>query len=185
MTLEEYLKSESCSLLKNILNELKNVNHDKWSLKSIDDLYLELLTSGESLLADLTVRELQVISQELLCITGPTCHTSNTLKSEIVNSVVRAFGRDIVTAGNSSRRNKNFLILKIRCKSAQMQLNSLHFPFSIYRFLLLHCKWCKKEQISVHQCLCHCQLQFQLRNVEYKNTLNISVTQTSTKRGIK
>ena len=106
MTLEEYLKSGSCSLLENILNELKNVNQDKWSLKSTDDLYPELLTSRDNLMADLTVKELQVISQELQCITGQTWHTSNMLKFEIVNSIVKGFGGEIVTTGNSTRRKK-------------------------------------------------------------------------------
>ena len=112
MTLEEYLKSGSCSLLENILNELKNVNHDKWSVKSTDDLYPELLTSGDNLMADLTVKELQVISQELRCITGRTWHTSNMLKSEIVNSIVKGFGGDIVTTGNSTRCKKMCVVMR-------------------------------------------------------------------------
>ena len=54
MSLEEYLKSERCSLFDNILNELKNVNQVKWSLRSTEDLYPELLTNGDILESEVT-----------------------------------------------------------------------------------------------------------------------------------
>ena len=107
--LDDYLKSEQCSLLEHILNELKNVNQVKWFSITSDDLYPELLTNGESIMKELTVKELHVIAQELHCITDHTWHTSNMLKWEIVNSIVKAFGGEVIPADNISKHKKQVL----------------------------------------------------------------------------
>ena len=39
LSLDEYLKSDSCVILANILNEFKNSNPGKWLDKSIEDLF--------------------------------------------------------------------------------------------------------------------------------------------------
>ena len=70
LSLVEYLKSNSCVILANILNELKNSNLGKWSDKSIEDLFPALLTSGASLLEETNVKELNIMCLELRCATG-------------------------------------------------------------------------------------------------------------------
>ena len=156
MTLEEYLKSGSCSLLENILNELKNVNQDKRSLKSTDDLYPELLTSRDSLMADLTVKELQVISQELWYITGRTWHTSNMLKSEIVNSVVKGFGGEIVTTSNSTRCKKTCFnaenlmqICTNAIKLTSFPVQHLQIPLASLRVVQERTDWCLSASVPL------------------------------------
>ena len=143
-------------MLENILNELKNVNQDKWSLKSTDDLYPELLTSGDILMADLTVKELQVISQELRCITGQTWHTSNMLKSEIVNSVVKGFGGEIVTTGNSTRCKKmcfNVENLMQICtntiKLTSFPVQHLQIPLASLRVVQERTDWCLSVSVPL------------------------------------
>ena len=143
-------------MLENILNELKNVNHDKWSLKNTDDLYPELLTSGDNLMADLNVKELQVISQELWCITGRTWHTSNMLKSEIVNSIVKGFGGDIVTTGNSTRRKKTCFnaenliqICTNAIKLASFPVQHLQIPLASWRVVQERTDWCLSVSVPL------------------------------------
>ena len=70
LTLEEYLCSKQSSILQNILNELRNSNVDKWSAKTIEDLYPCLLTMGTALMEEATVKELNIICMELCCFTG-------------------------------------------------------------------------------------------------------------------
>ena len=70
LTLEEYLCSEQSSILQNILNELRNSNVDKWSAKTIEDLYPGLLTTGTALMEEATVKELNIICMELYCFTS-------------------------------------------------------------------------------------------------------------------
>ena len=81
ITLEEYLFSPRSSLLDNILNELCNCNNTKWGGKNNCDIYPELVTNGQMLMKETTVKELNVISQELCCITGRSWHSSNFAKN--------------------------------------------------------------------------------------------------------
>ena len=91
LSLVEYLKSNSCVILTNILNELKNSNPGKWSDKSIEDLFPTLLTNGASLLEETNVKELNIMCLELHCATGRNWASSNMVKAEIVNEIVKAF----------------------------------------------------------------------------------------------
>ena len=92
LSLDEYLKSDSGVILTNILNELKNSNLGKWSDKSIEDLFPTVLTNGTSLLEETTVKELNIMCLELCCATGRNWSSSNMVKVEIVNEIVKAFG---------------------------------------------------------------------------------------------
>ena len=93
-SLDEYLQSSESNILQNILNELQNSNPDKWRLKNIDQLYPDLLTDGPTLQNETTVRELNIICVELRCATGRNWASSNMVKAEIVNIIVKAFGGD-------------------------------------------------------------------------------------------
>ena len=92
ISLEDYLKSDNSSILHNILNELRNVNVKKWEGKSIDDLFPNFLTYGQVLMEETTVKELNIIVMELRCSTGHVWCSSNMIKAEIVNEIVKAFG---------------------------------------------------------------------------------------------
>ena len=91
LSLDEYLKSDDCVILPNIINELKSSNPDKWSNKSIDDLFPTLLTNGTSLLEETTIKELNIGCLELCCATGRNWSSSNMVKVEIVKEIVKAF----------------------------------------------------------------------------------------------
>ena len=88
------MKSDDSVILQNVLNELKNANIQKWRDKTIDDLFPALLTNGEMLMEETTVKELNIICMELRCATGRNWSSSNMVKAEIVNVIVKAFGGD-------------------------------------------------------------------------------------------
>ena len=92
LTLDNYLKSNKTPLLWNILNELQNFNSTKWKDTTVDEIFPELLTDGDLLLKRTTVKELQIICMELRCTTGRIWSSSQMVKSEIVNTIVKAFG---------------------------------------------------------------------------------------------
>ena len=107
LTLEEYLHSEQSSILQNILNELRNSNIDKWSAKLIEDLYPGLLTMGTTLMEEGTVKELNIVCMELHCFTSQNWASSNMVKAEIVNSIVKAFS-GVNTVEVECRKRKVF-----------------------------------------------------------------------------
>ena len=104
-TLDSFLRSERCSIVQNILNELINVNSAKWSSFTFDDIYPGLVTSAQSLMTKTTLKELNIICMELRCATGRQWNGNNSLKAEIVNVITKAFGgTDSVPV--SRRKNK-------------------------------------------------------------------------------
>ena len=100
--LENYLLSNDCPLLSNIVTQLKVFNHDKWDGKSKEYMYTHLLTDGNELNKMCTLRELNIIATELRCFTGRLWYSANLLKGENVNVIVSAFGRIKLTRIDSS-----------------------------------------------------------------------------------
>ena len=76
-TLEDFLHSDKCLLLTNILNELTNSNHNKWGGKTVDDLFSGLLNNGQALYSEATVKDLNIICVEMRCFTGRNWCSSN------------------------------------------------------------------------------------------------------------
>ena len=106
ITLETILKSKDCPLLQNIINELSNTNPVKWNGKTGDDIFPDILTDGNILHKETTIKELQIISNEMRCCTGRLWITSNMNKSQMVNVVVKAFGRKIFVSEEKARKQK-------------------------------------------------------------------------------
>ena len=104
LTLDNYLKSNKTPLLRNILNELQNFNSTKWKDTTVDEIFPELLTDGDLLMKRTTVKELQIICIELRCTTGRIWSSSQMVKSEIVNTIVKAFGGNSFAMRNEKRR---------------------------------------------------------------------------------
>ena len=100
--LENYLLSNNCPLLSNILTQLKIFNHDKWDGKSKEYLYTHVLTDGNELNRMCTLKELKIMAPELRCFTGRLWYSANFLKAENVNIIVSAFGRIQLTRMDSS-----------------------------------------------------------------------------------
>ena len=94
-TLEGFLCRDNCLLLTNILNELTNSNQKKWEGKTVDDLFPGLLNNGPALYSEVTVKDLNIICVEMRCFTGCNWSSSNMVKAEIMNVIVKAFGSDI------------------------------------------------------------------------------------------
>ena len=106
VTLEDYLKSDNTPILWNILNELQNVNNAKWGDRTQDFLYPELLTDGNTLMKIMTVKELQIICMELHCATGRIWSTSEMVKADIVNMLVKVFGGNTFVPKVDHKRSK-------------------------------------------------------------------------------
>ena len=51
-----------------------------------------MLTDGDLLMKKTTLKELQIICVELTCISGRNWSSSDMVKNEIVNTIVRGFG---------------------------------------------------------------------------------------------
>ena len=92
MTLEAFLLGDECSLLQNILNQLRNFNANKWHDKSKHFLYPHLLTDANEMMKFCIVKELNIIATEMRCITGRIWFSNGAIKSENVNLIVSAFG---------------------------------------------------------------------------------------------
>ena len=92
MTLESFLLGDECSLLQNILNQLRNFNATKWQDKSKHFLYPHLLTDANEMMKFCIVKELNIIATEMRCITGRIWFSNGAIKSENVNLIVSAFG---------------------------------------------------------------------------------------------
>ena len=86
------------------LKRVEKLKPGKWSDKSIEDLFPALLTNGTSLLEETTVKELNIMCLELRCATGRNWSSSNMVKVEIVNEIVKAFGGNNFV--NVERRKK-------------------------------------------------------------------------------
>ena len=106
LTLEIILKSTDCPLLPNIINELSNTNPLKWGGKTADDIFPYLLSDGNVLYKETTIKELQVISNEMRCCTGRIWITSNMNKNQMVNSIVKAFGGNIFVCDETRRKQR-------------------------------------------------------------------------------
>ena len=154
LTLENYLKSEKCSLLPNILNELKNNNLHKWQLKNIDDLYPELLTNGDNLLREVNVKELHIISLEMRCLTGHSWHSNNMLKSEIVNNIVKGFGGDTLVP--VERRVKKIFnpeslsqLCSVFIKGCDFPLEHIQIPIASLYQIIARNDWWKNATVPM------------------------------------
>ena len=104
--LENYLLSNNCPLLSNILTQLKIFNHDKWDGKSKEYLYTHVLTDGNELNRMCPLKELNIMATELRCFTGHLWYSANFLKAENVNVIVSAFGGIQLTRMDSFRKKE-------------------------------------------------------------------------------
>ena len=155
--LENILKNTQCALLKNILNELVNYNSEKWLGKTVDDLFPELLTNGNNLCKQTTVKELQIICNEMRFCTGRVWTSSNMLKADIANSIVKAFGRAQLTLRQSNkkmRRNFNPETLVQICtsyvKSTAYPVQHLQVPLATCFQIANRDKWISQSPVCLY-----------------------------------
>ena len=110
INLEQVLKNRDFPLLPNILNELVKTKAQKWHGKNCDNLFPAILSDGQCLRRNATVRKLQIICGEIRCCTGRVWYTSNMNKSEMVNSVVKAFGGNTFVEQEKNMRKKRTFV---------------------------------------------------------------------------
>ena len=125
-TLEGFLHSDKCLLLTNILNELTNSNQNKWEGKTVDDLFPGLLNNRPSLYSKATVKDLNIICVKMRCFTGRNWCSSNMVKAEIVNVIIKAFGSDIYV--DVERRKKKVFNPETLTTTCVNHIKSMDYP---------------------------------------------------------
>ena len=63
--------------------------------KTADDLFPGILNDSHVLVKETNVKELMIIAMELRYLTGRVWQSTNMLKSEQVNAIVKAFGGNV------------------------------------------------------------------------------------------
>ena len=153
--LEEYLRSDQSLILHNILNELQNSNSNKWQSKTIEDLYPNMLTTGSVLLGETTVKELNIICMELRCLTGRNWASSNMLKAEIVNILVKAFGGDsYVEVQRRKKKSFNPETLITSCvnyiKTSEFPIQHIQIPLASLCQIENREKWIRSATVPLY-----------------------------------
>ena len=88
------LKHEDITLLRDILEDLREFNEKKWDNCSPEDFYLRILMDPNVLNKSCTIPELAVISRIIEHKTGRKFYMSSTPKAVNVNLLTQAFGGD-------------------------------------------------------------------------------------------
>ena len=170
-TLEQYLRSDQSSILQNILNELKNSNVEKWGGKTVEDLYPGILITGNVLMDEVTVKELNIICMELHCLTGHNWSSSNMIKVEIVNSIVKAFGgENIVPVEHRKKKIFNPETLVTCCvnyiKSNEFPKEHIQIPIASLWQIQNRNTWKSNATIPMH-CFVPANEQNEVKTFEF------------------
>ena len=98
--------------------------------KMADDIFPYLLSDGNVLYKETTIKELQVILNEMRCCTGRICRsiTSNTNKNQIVNSIVKAFGGNIFVSDETGRKQKRIFNVDTLVQTCTNSLKNHCYP---------------------------------------------------------
>ena len=145
-SLDSYLFSDNSSILQNILNELSNAFPNKWSDKTVHDLYPELLASPQNLLSKATLKELIIIGMELRCATGRTWYSANSVKADIANIIAKAFGSSCsVTVQRRKKKVHNPETLFNSCigfiKNSSFPVEHLQIPIASLHLMMNRNEW--------------------------------------------
>ena len=112
------LSSNGCSLLREILQDLQEYSEKKWSGLTTKDIYPDILCNTENLMAECTVKELNLIARAMENHTGRVWFKSSNRKLENCNLITSAFeGMQIEIQQNSQPTKKNVVkSLRFLCK---------------------------------------------------------------------
>ena len=127
-TLEAFLLGDECSLLQNILNQLRNFNANKWHDKSKHFLYPHLLTDANEMMKFCIVKELNIIATEMRCIMRRIWFSNSAIKSENVNLIVSAFGGVRIPNQEISRHKRKIFQPDSLVLIASQALRNENFP---------------------------------------------------------
>ena len=89
--LARYLNEDGICIMRDILNELSEVN-DEWNRVSQTNMYTNVLKNPKNLAKCTTIPELKIIASILRHYTGRSWITAKMKKAQIVNSISSAFG---------------------------------------------------------------------------------------------
>ena len=154
--LEQFLLSDECPLLGNILTELQQFNPTKWNDIPLSFLYPQLLTDAQELMKMCTVKELTIIATEMRCFTGRCWYTSTYLKSENCNIIVAAFGGNKFVLPDLGRRKERIYQVDSLLTLASAAIKNELFPIQHIQIPLCtviqrenHYNWIRKSTVPL------------------------------------
>ena len=153
---EQFIQSDDCPLLKNILTELQQFNPTKWNNVETSYLYPQLLTDAQELMKTCILKEITIIATELRCFTGRCWFASNQLKAENCNMIVSAFGGNTFVPPENIRHREKLLQPESLFTLASGVIKSEFFPIEHIQIPLgtilqreNHCKWIKNATVNL------------------------------------
>ena len=117
------LKHDDITILRNILEDLRDHSLKKWEKFSVGDLYPTLLTDTIRLNKQCTAQELSIISRAIEHKTGRKFYISSKPKAVNVNLLAQAFGGEQFLAVPKKNENVKYKVksLQSRCKEIIME----------------------------------------------------------------
>ena len=154
--LEEFLLSNECPLLGNILTELQQFNPTKWNDIPLSFLYPQLLTDAQELMKTCIVKELTIIATEMHCFTGRCWYSSTYLKAENCNVIVAAFGGNNLVIPDLGHRKERIYQPDSLLTLASAAIKNESFPIEHIQVPLCtviqrenHYKWIQKSTVPL------------------------------------
>ena len=154
--LEEFLLSNECPLLGNILTELQQFNPTKWNDIPLSFLYPQLLTDAQELMKTCIVKELTIIAMEMCCFTGRCWYSSTYLKAENCNVIVAAFGGNNLVIPDLGHRKERIYQTDSLLTLASAAIKNESFPIEHIQIPLCtviqrenHYKWIQKSTVPL------------------------------------
>ena len=128
--LAKHLTSNNFNLLQEIIDELKELDYNKWSRWTVDDLFPDLLRNASKLMSTCIVRELNTIGKILLNYTGRSFFSSSFNKAKNCNLISGAFeGTNFVDEiGKKDRLQSNVHNPKSLFDISKMEINKNSYP---------------------------------------------------------
>ena len=103
--LANVLLDKRCDLLYDLHAHLIYNDRKKWSQVNLDDIYPNMLMSGEEMMKKCTVAEIKTISGVMEHYTNRSWFSTGSLKAVNVNTIVRAFGGSNTVQEESIRKS--------------------------------------------------------------------------------
>ena len=103
--LANVLLDKRCDLLYDIHAHLIYNNRKKWSQVNLDDIFPNMLMSGEEMMKKCMVAEIKTISGVMEHYTNRSWFSAGSLKAVNMNTIVRAFGRSNTVQEESVRKS--------------------------------------------------------------------------------
>ena len=138
--LAKLLTSDNFNLLQEIIDELQELDYNKWSRWTVDDLFPDLLRNASKLMSTCIVRELNIIGKILLNYIGRSFFSSSFNKAKNCNLISGAFeGTNFVDEiCKKDRLKSNVHNPKSLFEISKMEINKDSYPSAALKVSYAH-----------------------------------------------